>query len=498
MKKILLVTFVLLLPAGDGQAQTSPVQRVTTCASNGAGSLPQLVRDAPSGTRIVFDFDCTTVASQFIHLDSAMVVRGKSITIDGNGHIVVIVACTAANGCASKPYRIFTIGPTATLRAVHLHMMNGRGEADARTTPVRLFGTPGVRTHGGGIYVNKGGTLYLDDSQIEHSYADEGGAIFNEGKAVINNVELSDNAADLGGSISNAGDLTLSGSTLSRVKLVGAVGGGMMNYGTATVSNSTISDNHGSRGAGILNEGTLTLVKATITQNTNGGMAPPTSGNGLLNVGGTVTISNSNISGNGDFPLSPNCVGPVIDGGGNTSTLNDLSCGFAAPAATPPAAPPAAPPVAKTAGKAASSETRGEKLAEKLANGTFQVTTPTRTARGEASYICQTVEGRTKLSIIFAADGLMGGIAGTVTKRGPRNYEIIEDEERGFTAGFGSMQEPFASYPATTGVLTITEWSEVRLRGTFTYSGEVEDANGVAQKHTVSGSFNAKPTFTCS
>ena len=77
-------------------------------------------------------------------------------------------------------------------------------------------------------------------------------------------------------------------------------GGGIYNTGTLTLTNSTISGNSGSGGSfgggGIYNAGgTMTIANSTVSGNT---VNSSFGGGGIVNTGGTMTIINSTISGN--------------------------------------------------------------------------------------------------------------------------------------------------------------------------------------------------------
>jgi len=80
-------------------------------------------------------------------------------------------------------------------------------------------------------------------------------------------------------------------------------GGGIQNSGTLTVSNSTLSGNSagvGELGGGIFNDnsGTLTVSNSTLSGN-SGGVHTSNAGGGIFNnFGGTVTVSNSTLSAN--------------------------------------------------------------------------------------------------------------------------------------------------------------------------------------------------------
>ncbi len=86
-------------------------------------------------------------------------------------------------------------------------------------------------------------------------------------------------------------------------------GGGINNSGTLTVTNSTISGNGASDGGGICNTGTLTVTNSTISGNSG----YPGHG-GICNLGGTLSVTDSTISGN---------TGGGIDNSSGSLTLNN-------------------------------------------------------------------------------------------------------------------------------------------------------------------------------
>ena len=95
------------------------------------------------------------------------------------------------------------------------------------------------------------------------------------------------------------GDLTISGVTVSGAQKTsggfGQGGGGFNNFGTLTVSNSIISGNTAGTGGGIDNSGTLAISNSTLSTNN----AASRFGGGILNTSsGTLTVTNSTFSGN--------------------------------------------------------------------------------------------------------------------------------------------------------------------------------------------------------
>ena len=101
--------------------------------------------------------------------------------------------------------------------------------------------------------------------------------------------------------VGSTGDLRLGGVTVrkGKVSVFFRGGGGIYNGGTLTLTNSTVSgneaDNEYGYGGGIDNGGTLTLTNSTVSGNT----ASDDDGGGIYNsLFGTLTLTNSTVSGN--------------------------------------------------------------------------------------------------------------------------------------------------------------------------------------------------------
>ena len=160
------------------------------------------------------------------------------------------------------------------------------------------------------VYVQPWASVSISDlafngtNQIKQGY----GIIINEGTLTLTNSIISGNTAYSGsGGISNygssnpnggGGTLKLIHCIISDNKADHAFGGGISNYfGTVTISNSTISGNTAAAGAGIFNYGgALTLGNSTVFSNTTDNNGD---GGGIYNVnGGTLTLNNSTVSDN--------------------------------------------------------------------------------------------------------------------------------------------------------------------------------------------------------
>jgi hypothetical protein len=98
-------------------------------------------------------------------------------------------------------------------------------------------------------------------------------------------------------------------------------GGGILNVGTLTLTNSTVSGNTSSsgktpEGGGIINGGTLTLTNSTVSGNN------ASIGGGISN-SGTLTLTNSTVSGNGEFAFAVG--GGILNTGTLTLTNSTVS-----------------------------------------------------------------------------------------------------------------------------------------------------------------------------
>lgn len=205
---------------------------------------------------------------------------------------------------------------------------------------------------GGGVRIESGQSLTLNDSQVNNSDAYIGGGIYNAGNmtltnvilsrnyntscsspcggggiynlgtAILTNVTISGSVGRYGGAIYNGGTLTLTNSTLSgsdNTVYAGGAGGGLYNTnGTARLSNVTVVGNSTSGdAAGICNcfTGTLTLINSTINRNNSGGY-----GGGMVNYNSTLSMTNVTVSGNTAINFGG---GIELDGG--TANLTNVT-----------------------------------------------------------------------------------------------------------------------------------------------------------------------------
>jgi fibronectin-binding autotransporter adhesin len=196
--------------------------------------------------------------------------------------------------------------------------------------------------NGGAILNNTGGTLTIEESQINTNKAADGGAIYNgtNGKLTISKSGFYSNVATTydGGAIFNSATLNIDATVFSGNNA--GEGGGLMNQGanaiatitkssfahhiavanggaiennlgaTLTIRNSTISTNRASRGGGIYHfSGTTNLNNVTISAN-----HADNDGGGIYRNGNTVNISNTLLAENSDASMSnasPDCWGTL-------------------------------------------------------------------------------------------------------------------------------------------------------------------------------------------
>jgi CSLREA domain-containing protein len=272
----------------------------------------------------VINFALPGTAPWTVNLTAELPPLASNIEIDGPGddQLTVTRPDTAEN------FRIFTVtGDTTVVTISGMTISNGNVVDN---------------TDGGGILIADSGTLTVTDSTISGNFTEDAGAGIaidedTDGTLTVTGSTITDNTAefDNGGGISNAGTgtVTVTDSTISG-NFTGHEGGALANDGDGTlmvtgstigpdnfsdseggiyngvgsiltVTGSTITDNStNSDGGGIDNSGTLTVTDSTISGNTSGPSSFGGEGGGIRSGTGffdpdeTTTIINSTISGN--------------------------------------------------------------------------------------------------------------------------------------------------------------------------------------------------------
>jgi hypothetical protein len=287
---------------------------VTNTADSGVGSLRQALADANSGETIQF---APVLNGQTIALTSGELVIDKNITISGPDPNLLSVSKTSS----SPPQRIFHVMPGHAVTIEGLAIKSGF-----------------TNESGGGIF-NDGATLTLNNCAVANNFGGpSGGGIYNSGAGatltILNSTITSNllpvgdhfNSSGNGAGIYNNGTLAIDHSTVSGNfflnfnppgPMLGGDGAGIYSVGgTLTISNSTVSGNRANRAAGgVFNGGTLEITNSTI------------SGNGAALAGGigntgTLTINHSILRDNSAFYKWFGLGGGIS----NTGTLEIRNC----------------------------------------------------------------------------------------------------------------------------------------------------------------------------
>lgn len=218
-------------------------------------------------------------------------------------------------------------GPTCTLRlAIFLALPGDTIDFNPSLTTIDLTTAE--------LLVNKSLTISGPGPaslKIRRANANDGSAAFRifhiasgNFNVAISGVTIAD-GVQVGLGEPGAGILLEAGNTLTIANCridgnrVGTHGGGIYSLGTVTISDSTISGNqagHRFNGGGIYNGGTITITNSTISGNN----VIRGSGGGIFNTaGGMVTIANSTISGNS---LSIGGGAGILNEGGTVTITN--------------------------------------------------------------------------------------------------------------------------------------------------------------------------------
>ena len=160
-----------------------------------------------------------------------------------------------------------------------------------------------------------------------------GGAFFNDGNLTITHCAVRDSTGFYGGGVFNNGTLYLVNSTFNGNTALDS-GGGLVNLGAVTATNCTFSGNFtsasaGTGGAGINSYGssaTINLNFCTVTTN-NGANATANARSGIWMEGGTLSIHNTIVYGNGTRDIQHDS-GTVASAGYNLIGNKGSATGF--------------------------------------------------------------------------------------------------------------------------------------------------------------------------
>jgi len=194
----------------------------------------------------------------------------------------------------APPFRLFHVAPSGDLKLYGLGLRNGDNF---------LSGTDESSRGGGAIY-NRG-SLSLEQLAIYENTSfgrdNFGGAIRNDGRAVLVDTELYSNFGEFheaagGGAIGNRGELIITRGVIRGNN--GFSQGGIASFGHLTMADSVVVENEGGFfSGGLFLSGTATIMNTTIARN-SGRFAGSTFGGGITVFRGFLRIINSTVAEN--------------------------------------------------------------------------------------------------------------------------------------------------------------------------------------------------------
>ncbi|MGH0037675.1 MAG: choice-of-anchor Q domain-containing protein [Myxococcota bacterium] len=292
---------------------------VTTDADDGAGSLRQTLADAAGtpGATVAFH---KSLYGGTIGLDTPLAIS-EDVTILGPG---VGPEAVALDGQAST--RVLEIDTNVVAVLEDLTITRG-SEPDT----------------GNGGCIDNDGDLTLRDVRVSSCVGRFGGAIRNDGGTAdsggltLERVEVVDNVsvAGFGGGINNNGStLRIRDSRIARNRADVSGGGGILNFGDGVleIDRSTLDGNFANGpGGGIFVLGetsTTTLRDSTISGNISTGASAE--GGGISVDSGDVELLNVTVVGNTDTSDGADSGGGIARSGGTLSATNSVVSGNAA------------------------------------------------------------------------------------------------------------------------------------------------------------------------
>lgn len=290
----------------------------------GAYEFPSLVKNAANGLVGSLSVHIQqTPANGEITFDPAYYNQPRTITNFGNPYVVF------------KNLNI--IGPGADLLTLdgentnRLFVITG---ANLKISGIRLTRGKAVNDSGGAVYINSDSAFNGSDMQFYNNRADiDGGALLNAGTLNLTRSNISGNSSsgEGGGIKAQSGSITtITDSTVANNTSNSAGGGGIANFeGNLTVTASTLSGNTASNGGGVFVAGNTTVNNSTLSGNIattgNGGAFSVFPNSQLATTNTTITNNRAatgggvNITGNGVYLLRNTIIA------GNTDTNTEVN-----------------------------------------------------------------------------------------------------------------------------------------------------------------------------
>ena len=257
-----------------------------------AHNILAATRNAGTEATFLDAYTNSATSNDIISLTNNIVVTSellldKNITINGNGYTISVpnpgLDDMGKFTTGASEFRVFTISHGFTV------IMNN------------------LTIKGGNLTYGNGGAIQVMST-----------AILNLNNCIISN---SRNSYSGGGGVSNDGVVFLSNSLIYRNAAI--YGGGVLNLGTMYVENSTFSENRstsdGGGGGACENQGFLFINNSTISNNQSTEI-----GGGINNIGGTLYIVNSSVTGNVAYGATEYTGGGIGNNSGWVHAVNTL------------------------------------------------------------------------------------------------------------------------------------------------------------------------------
>jgi hypothetical protein len=204
---------------------------VTNTEDSGAGSLRQKLAESPRAGLVTF---APSLSGQTITLSSGELLV-KSLGVDASSLPGGLRIDAGGNS------RIFEIAPSYSVGLASLTLMHGNAS-----------GASFPHNAGGGVFVNDGSTLRMNNCTLTGNVAATGGGIYNDfGDVYLYNCTLAGNSASSGGAIDNGGSLGIIACTIVNNSAANWGGGINQQFGFGIAYSSIIAANAAASGANI-------------------------------------------------------------------------------------------------------------------------------------------------------------------------------------------------------------------------------------------------------